>query len=149
MAEFHSIGEILEFAIAREVEACELYTYLAQRIENPVMRKVCKKFAVMELGHKARLELELIKAGKVVHGTGQLIFDISGYIEQQADPVDLNYKELLVFAIKKEETSIRLYNDLANVVHDEESREVLLELADEENQHRLRFETGYNNIKNE
>jgi len=60
----------------------------------------------------------------------------------------MNYKELLVFAIKKEETSVRLYSDLANIVGDEESHEVLLELADEEDLHRLRVEIEYNFIKN-
>jgi rubrerythrin len=149
MAELHHIDEVLEFAIGREVESYELYTYLSQRIENPAMCRICEKFAAMELGHKARLELELIKVGRVVSGSEQPIFNISDYTDKEAEnPIDLNYKELLVFAIKKEETSIRLYNDLANVVHDKESREVLLELAEEENQHRLRFEIEYNNIKN-
>jgi rubrerythrin len=148
MAELHSIDEILEFAIAREMEAYELYVYIAQRAETLVMRKVCEELAQEELEHKAKLELELMKAGKVVSDAWQPVLDISDYIGQAGDPIDMNYKELLVFAIKKEETSVRLYSDLANIVGDEESREALLALADEENQHRLRFEIEYNITKN-
>jgi rubrerythrin len=149
MAELHSIDEILEFAIAREVEAYELYMYIAQRAETLVMRKVCEELAQEELEHKAKLELEVMKTGKVVSEAGQPVLNISDYISEPGNPIDMNYKELLVFAIKKEETSVRLYSDLANIVGDEESREVLLALADEENQHRLRFELEYNVIKNE
>ncbi len=148
MAELHSIDEVLEFAIAREIEAHELYMYIAQRVETLVMRKVCEEFAKEELEHKAKLEFEMMKAGKVVSRSEQPVLNISDYIGEPGDPIDMNYRELLVFAIKKEETSIRLYSDLANIVGDEESREVLLALADEENQHRLRFELEYNIIKN-
>jgi len=148
MAELHSIDEVLEFAIAREVEAHELYMYLAQRVESLAMRRICEEFASTELEHKAKLELEMMKAGKVVSERGQPVFNISDYIGQAGNPIDMNYKELLVFAIKKEETSVRLYSDLANILGDKESREVLLALADEENQHRLQFEIEYNVIKN-
>ncbi len=149
MAELHSIDEVLEFAIAREVEAHELYMYIAQHVKTLVMRKVCEEFAKEELEHKAKLEFEMMKAGKVVSQSEQPVLNISDYIGEQGDPIDMNYRELLVFAIKKEETSIRLYSDLANIVGEEESREVLLALANEENQHRLRFELEYNVIKNE
>ncbi len=149
MAELHSIDEVLEFAIAREVEAHELYMYLAQRVESLAMRRICEEFASTELEHKAKLEFELMKTGKVVSESAQPVFSISDHIGQAGNPMDMNYKELLVFAIKKEETSIRLYNDLANAVGDEESREMLLALANEENQHRLRFELEYNVVKNE
>ncbi len=148
MAELHSIDEVLEFAIAREVEAYELYTYIAQRARTLVIRKVCEEFAKEELEHKAKLELEMMKAGKVVSQSGQPVLNMSDYIGEPGDPIDMNYRELLVFAMKKEETSVRLYSDLANIVGEEESREVLLALADEENQHRLRFELEYNIIKN-
>lgn len=148
MAELHSIDEILEFVIAREAEAYELYMYLGQRVETLEMRKVCEVFAEEELEHKAKLELELMKAGKVVSDSDLPVFDISGYMEQGGEPIDMNYKELLVFAIRKEETSVRLYSDLANAVGDGESRDVLLAMAEQENEHRLRFEIEYNVIKN-
>ena len=148
MAELNSIDEILEFAIAREVEAHELYGYLAQRVESLEMRKVCEEFAMQELEHKAKLEFEMMKAGKVVLDGNQPVLNMSNYIEEIGEPINMNYKELLVFAIKKEETSVRLYSDLANIVGDEESHEVLLELADEEDLHRLRVEIEYNFIKN-
>ena len=84
----------------------------------------------------------------MVSASEQPFLNISDYIGETGNPIDMNYKELLAFAIKKEETSVRLYSDLANAVGDGDSRETLLALAHEENQHKLRFEVEYNVIKN-
>lgn len=141
MATVDSVDEILEFAIAREVEANQLYTYLARWLENPEMRKVCEDFAREELEHKAKLELEVMKRGRVVSG-----LNISDYMMDVGHKLDMDYKETLVFAISKEGLSIKLYTDLAEMVRDEESREVLLALAQEETEHKMRFEREYNNL---
>ena len=141
MDKIDSVDEILEFAIAREVEANQLYTYMAGRMENPEMRKVCEDFAEEELEHKAKLELEVMKRGEVVSG-----IYISDYMMDVGNEVDMDYKELLVFAIKKEEISVDLYTDLAAVVKDKESHEALLSLAEEETEHKLRFENEYRSL---
>ncbi len=142
MSEINSIDEILEFAISREVEANQLYMYMAGRMENPEMSQVCKDLAKEELEHKAKLELEVMKRGEVVQD-----FDVSNYMIDVGNEMDMDYQELLIFAVKKEQISIDLYNDLAAVVKDEESREVLLTLAKEETEHKQRFEIEYDRIK--
>lgn len=142
MSEINSIDEILEFAIAREVEANQLYMYMAGRMENPEMSQVCEDLAKEELEHKAKLELEVMKRGEVVQD-----FDVSNYMIDVGNGTDMDYQELLIFAVKKEQISIDLYNDLAAVVKDEESREVLLTLAKEETEHKQRFEIEYDRIK--
>jgi len=139
-----SIDEILEFAIAREVEANQLYTYMAERIKNPEMRKICEELAKEELEHKATLELEVMKRGEVVSG-----ICISDYTTDAGDEIDMDYEELLIFAIKKEDISVKLYTDLAAIVKDKESREVLLSLAEEETEHKQRFEVEYDNLLKE
>ena len=139
-----SIDEILEFAIAREVEANQLYTYMAERIKNPEMRKICEELAKEELEHKATLELEVMTRGEVVSG-----ICISDYTTDAGDEIDMDYDELLIFAIKKEEISVKLYTDLAAIVKDKESREVLLSLAEEETEHKQRFEVEYDNLLKE
>ena len=141
MDRIDSVDEILEYAIAREVEANQLYMYMAKRMENPEMSKVCEEFAKEELEHKAKLELEVMKRGQVVSD-----FDISDYMMDVGNEMDMDYEELLVFAIKKEETAVSLYTDLAAVIKDEESRETLLSLAQEETKHKERFKTEYKSL---
>ena len=107
-----------------------------------VMTRICEEFAKEELEHKAKLELELMKQGEIVRE-----LDISAYTSEGGSPIDMNYEELLAFAIKKEQTAIDLYTDLAEIVKDNESRDVLLDLAKEETTHKLRFELEYNSLK--
>ena len=118
-----SVDEILEFAIAREVEANQLYLYMAAHLTNPEMSRVCANFAKEELEHKAKLELELIKIGEVVTE-----FNLSNYVMEAGDPMDMSYEDLLVFAINKEDKSINLYSDLAETVKDKASRKMLCHL---------------------
>jgi rubrerythrin len=55
----------------------------------------------------------------------------------------MDYKDMLLLGMEKEEASFRIYIDLISQVQDKESREVLLALAEEEVEHKLRFETEY------
>jgi rubrerythrin len=142
MDRIDSVDEILEFAIAREVEANQFYMYMAKRMENPELSKVCEEFAKEELEHKAKLELEVMKRGEMVSD-----FDISDYMMELGNEIDMDYKELLVFAITKEEISISLYSDLAAAIKDKESRDMLLSLAQEETKHKERFKTEYKKYK--
>jgi len=137
-----SIDEILEFAISREVEANQLYISMAKSIENPEMREVCEDLAKEELEHKAKLELELMKKGEVVSD-----FNISNYVMDVDNSMDMDYEQLLLFAIKKEQLSIDIYTDLAAIVKDKESRDTLLSLAEEETEHKQRFEIEYDRLK--
>lgn len=137
-----SIDEILEFAISREVEANQFYISMAKSIENPEMREVCEDLAKEELEHKAKLELELMKKGEVVSD-----FNISNYVMDVDNNMDMDYEQLLLFAIKKEQLSIDIYTDLAAIVKDKESRDTLLSLAEEETEHKQRFEIEYDRLK--
>jgi rubrerythrin len=55
----------------------------------------------------------------------------------------MNYTELLVVAIKKENLSYQLYIKLAAISMTKELRDIFLKLAQEEAEHRLRFEYEY------
>ncbi len=141
MGKLDSIDEILEFAIAREIEAYQLYMYMASWLENPEMRQVCEDFANEELDHKAKLELEVMKRGQVTSD-----IDISDYMTDVGNTLDMSYEEILTLAINKEGVSVKLYTDLARAVRDNASRETLLALAQEESRHKQRFETEYENL---
>ena len=136
--------EILEFAIAREIEANRFYLALAERVDSPEMRRVLEDFAKEELEHKEKLELEVMKLGKVVPADEKVTIPEHEYIVSNVDSMlDMDYKDILMLAIEKEEASFRTYVNLIPNAHDEESREVLLGIAEEEVKHKLRFELEY------
>ena len=136
--------EVLEFAIAREIEANRFYTALAKRVGSPEMRKVLEDFAKEELEHKALLELEIMKIGKVVPEVEKVTIPEHEYIVSDVDSLlDMDYKDILMLAIEKEEASFRTYVNLVSHAKDEESRETLLGIAEEEVKHKIRFEIEY------
>ena len=146
MRYFGSVDEIMDFAIEREIEAIRLYTDLAGKVENPKMRKVLKGFAGEELEHKEKLEA--VKAEGIVLqeeevGSLGIADDIEG---GEAQP-DMSCRDVLIFAMKKESVSVNLYSDLARMAQDEELVDMFSALAQEEAEHRLRFELEYDRLK--
>ena len=142
MGHFESVEEVLEFAIAREIESRDFYMKLAERMENPVMQKVFENFATEELGHK--LKLEAINRGEILLVSQQVqSLDIADYVVDVEPQPDMDYAEALVLAMRKEKAAYRLYLDLAAVGEDEELTDMFLSLAQEEARHKLRFEIEY------
>jgi len=147
MAEFETVEEILELAITREEDAYIFLMTLAARMVNPEMRKAFEELAVEELEHKAKLELEVIKTGRVVtDNKKKLYFETNDYAEDVGSEIDMDYKDMLTMAMQKEESSFRLYVDLASRVTKEDAYETFLALAEEEVRHKMRFEMEYDNI---
>ena len=145
MGKIDSNEEILEYAISREVEAYYFCLALAGRVDTPRRRQVFEDMAAEELEHKAKLELEMIKMGKtppewqMPSGRPE-----SGYIMSDSDaPLDIDYTDMLLLGMEKEEAAFRMYVNLIPNVKDEETREVLPALVQEEVRHKLRFETEY------
>ena len=142
MRKFRSVEEVLDFAINREIEARDFYLKLADFVERPEMVQVLSDLALEELEHKAKLEA--IKAGKSgidEEKVGNL--GITDKIKQFEPHPKMNYVQLLIVGIKKEEVSRKLYADLATIAQEQELREIFLKLARQEAEHKLRFEIEY------
>jgi len=139
---FSSVEEALDFAISREVEAYDFYTKWAALVKKPEMVKTLKDLAVEEQQHKIRLEAA--RAGEIAIGeedVGDL--GIADVVDKVEPKPDMSYTDLLVVAMKKENRSYRLYMDIALTVQKQQLRDIFLKLAQEEAEHRLRFEIEY------
>jgi rubrerythrin len=144
MKKVNSDQEVLEFAIFREIEAYHLYLALARHVDTEQMREIFEDLAAEELGHKAKLELEIIKTGRTVTADMQPPRPDSDYIISN-DPslLDMDYRDMLMLGMEKEDVSFRTYVNLIPQAQDEQLRETLLKLAEEEIKHKIRFETEY------
>ena len=145
MDKFESVDDILGFAIAGEVAANQFYMELAGKMKNPAMAKVFEDFAKEELGHKSKLEA--IKQGEMLEPTEKVAeLKIAGYLVDTEPKPDMDYKDALVLAMKKEKAAYRLYLDLAAVAEAEELTNMFLYIAQEEAKHKLRFEIEYDEV---
>jgi rubrerythrin len=145
MDKFESVDDILEFAIAGEVAANQFYMELAGKMKKPAMAKVFEDFAKEELGHKSKLEA--IKQGEMLEPTEKVAeLKIADYLVDTEPKPDMDYKDALVLAMKKEKAAYRLYLDLAAVAEAEELTNMFLYIAQEEAKHKLRFEIEYDEV---
>ena len=145
MKKFNSVDEVLNVAIASESKAHELYIEMAAMVENPWMRATLEGFAQEELQHRAKLEA--VKAGRITlerEKVGDL--GIGDKLEDTKPHAKMDYPELLVFAIKKEDSAHRLYAAMASIFSEPDLKDIFNNLAEEEDAHKRRFEIEYDSI---
>ena len=138
-----SVDKILDFAIEKEEDAFQFYTDLAAKMDRPHMKQVFEQFAKEEKGHKAKLQA--VKEGKLLVSAEKKVMDLKigdNLVEVDLD-ASLDYQQALTLAMKAEKSAYKLYNDLANSTDDDNLKATLLNLAQEEAKHKLRFEIEY------
>ena len=143
MREFKSTEEILDFAIGEEQSAADFYTNLADQVSSSSIRKMFLEFSEEELQHKNKLEnikmgsLEYLPTADVVDlGLGEILVDV-------APTSGMDYQDALILAMKKEKAAYQMYTRLAGVASDPAIRDLLKGLANQEANHKLRFEIEY------
>ncbi len=143
MDRFNSVNEILDFAMQSEQEAVDFYTSLAAKMKNEEMKATFLQFASEEVGHKARLQK--IKDEGVFDMEVERVHDlkISDYVVRARATNDMEYRDALVLAMKREKAAFKLYMKLAESTNDKKLQKVFQALAVEESKHKLRFEIEY------
>lgn len=146
MKKLSSMSDVLDFAISGESKAAELYTKMAVSAGNPWMRKALENFAEEELQHHKKLKA--VRAGGIALEREKIRdLGIAEKLDDTEPHPDMNYPELLVFAIKKENASYGLYSRLASIfIEPPELQETFLALAEQEAEHKRRFEMEYESL---
>ncbi len=141
MVDVEKIANILETAVEKEIEAHRFYSTVAELISNEKGRYLFQQFANDEIKHRNRLELEIMKLGKVVKSREDIDIDV------EVEPgFNLSYEEALIMAIQKEDAAFQLYIQATISTNDLELRDVFMRLAEEEVKHKVKFEIAYNKL---
>ncbi len=143
MQAFSSVNEILDFAMQSEQEAVDFYTSLAAKMQNKEMKETFIQFAKEEVGHKARLQK--IKDEGLFDMEIERVNDlkIADYVVRTKNTEEMEYRDALVLAMKREKAAFKLYTKLSERVDNPELKRVFEALAVEESKHKLRFEIEY------
>ncbi len=142
---FTSFEEIIRFAKDKEKEAVDFYSDLAKNAIFSGARETLEGFAGEEQKHFDLLD----NLGKENKDLAQYKFtwipDLkrSDYLVELDDPKDLDYADLLRLAMKREEKSLALYNELLVKAENEDLKNVFKMLCQEEAKHKLALETLY------
>ena len=145
MKKLSTMKDVLDFAISGESKAAELYTKMAAMVENIWMRKTLERLVEEEIEH--RRKLKAVKVGGAAlnrEDVGDL--GIAETLDDVKPHANMDYRELLVFAIKKENVAHNLYMRLAVIFPEPELQDTFLKLAKEEADHKRRFEIEYESL---
>ncbi len=142
MSRFNTIEEVLDFAIKQEIKSHSFYLELADFVEQPEMAKVLTDLASEELIHKAKLEA--VRTDQIdldEEEVGNL--GIAESVDDIEPDAKMDYIEMLIVGMKREEQARRLYTNLASIAPNQHLKDIFTQLANEEAGHKLRFEIEY------
>jgi len=135
--------EIVQFAIQKEIEAIDFYTRASGVVKQSGTKDLFLDFAKQEEGH--RKILEGLDLERVVRANIEKIpnLRISDYLVDTDFRPDISYADILRIAMKREEHSIKLYNDLKPLNGDETLTKLFNFLIQEETKHKYSLEKIY------
>jgi rubrerythrin len=141
--ENQKFNEIIDFAVGREEEAVRFYHDLQASAHFTEKRKLLQDLENMEKGHISILEGIRRKDIEALEIPDVQNLHISDYLVKEEPSGELSYQDILIIAIKREESSHRLYGDLGGKSGDVGVKKLFLRLASEEAKHKLIFEKMY------
>jgi len=135
--------EIIDFAIRKEQEAVDAYTAAGEMVKRSNVRQMFLDLARQEEAHKKRLEG--VEHGKVESAHIASVPDLK--IADFTDNVDvtpgMDYQDVLIVAMKREERAHNLYASLASNTSDDGLKRLFEMLSQEEARHKLALEKEY------
>ena len=137
-----AIQKAIDFALAKEIEAEAFYKEWAENASSTAVKALFAELAAAENGHAEMLRRirpdEIIAAGSNVEGRAGLV----DFLEEIDPDPSMGIQEAMILAMKREATSVALYERLADFGGEAEA--LLRGLANEERKHRDRLEAEYN-----
>jgi len=135
--------EIVDFAIEKEQEAVDAYTAASEMVKRSNVKAMLLDLARQEEGH--RRKLEGIEPGKVeaTHIASVPDLKIADYTDNVEITPGMDYQDVLIVAMKREEKAHNLYAALASNTSDEGLKKLFELLAQEEARHKLALEKEY------
>jgi len=136
--------EIIKFAIDKEIAAFNFYTRASQVAKYSGGRELFIDFSKEEGKHRKLLEeITVEKIAQLPMEKTVPDLKISDYMVDVEFKPDLSYADILRVAMKMEERSLKLYNDLKEFHKDKELNKLFTFLAQQEAKHKYGLEKKY------
>jgi len=106
-------NEVIDFAIQGEKEAVVFYQELQTKSKFQAQKKMLKEYEDMEKGHVIVLENIRKKGMQNIAVKEVTNLSISEYLVDVEPSADMDYQDILIVAMKKEEQAQKLYTNMA------------------------------------
>jgi rubrerythrin len=134
---------IIKQAIGNEVEASKFYEDAAATLKDPFLKKLFAAMAQEEKKHRD------ILANIIASGTIESYFSetrdykVAETVDEPALSMEMKPADAFALAMKKEEAAMKQYTHMAELCSDNAKRQVFLDLAAMERDHKLKMETAF------
>lgn len=136
-------NKIIDFAVQAEKDAVEFYRDLQTKTKFSAIKNMLKEFENFERGH-------IVKLGHIRNkGLENLVekeihdLTLSDYLVEGEPSDDMDFEDIILIAMKREEAAKNLYQTFAAKMAGTEVEKLLLRLAADESEHKLKFEKIY------
>jgi rubrerythrin len=143
-----TLSEVLEKAIDKEIEAQHLYTDLSERVFDAAARDACRDLARQEKGHQVFLERYQrgeLKEGALSHGQA-VDYKVAEQLDQPEIAAEMSLPDIFLLAASREKAAHEFYLGLAQIHPAGEVRELISQLAEQEQAHKQRVESLYTQV---
>ena len=139
--------EIINGAIESEIEARQFYLEAADKVENVALKEMFKEFAEEELSHQRILERFRDQKDMNIQFTKVPDYHVSESVDDTGKlSISMKPADAIALAMKKEETAMQHYTQLADACTDPDQGKVFRELAEMERGHKARMERAFVDI---
>ena len=135
--------KIISFAIEKEDEAAKLYKDLSGRVQKPNAKVMFDELAAEDVKHGELLKGMIEKSIPDLPSEKVTDLKISDYLVDVSFKPDMDYQDILIMAMKREESAVKLYSDMASRIQEAKIKDLLKFMSQQEAKHKLRLETEY------
>ena len=141
--ELKNLGKLIDFAIAEEKKAADLYLGLMKKVKDKGSKTMLREMAEMEQAHERKLKA--FKAGKEGAPMAGNVpnLKMAEYMIENTLSAESGIQDVVLFAIQCEKKAWQLYSDIAKVYEDAEKKSFMTALASEELRHKNGLEKAY------
>ncbi len=138
--------EILDRAIDSEIEAARFYSDVAAATANSYLQDLFTAFSKEEQKHRRILEGFRSDPTTVISFAKVPDLGVSETVPEPVLSIDMQPADAIALAMKKEESAMRQYSQLAEACEDAAQKKIFLELAAMEREHKAKMETAFVDI---
>ena len=138
--------DIIKQAIANEVEARKFYENAANTLKDPHLKSLFSSLAEEEKKHRDILTKIYTSNTIDRYFSETRDYKVAESVEEPELSMDMKPADAFALAMKKEEEAMKQYGEMADLCDDPEKRQVFLDLAAMERDHKLKMETAFTDI---
>lgn len=138
--------DIIKQAIANEVEARKFYDNAANTLSEPHLKKLFASLADEERKHRDILTKIYTSNTMDRYFSETRDYKVAETVAEPVLSMDMKPADAFALAMKKEEAAMKQYTAMAELCDDDGKRQVFLDLAAMERDHKLKMESAFTDV---